>query len=509
MIKNYLHIALRNFWKHRGFSTINVLGLALGLAGSLMIYLWVEHELEFDQFHEKKERLFIVVSDWTYSDGASEQRSNTPANLAPVLKQDYPEIVNVSRIWYDQAYQVNLAYEEKSSQPVGLYADAAFLDMLSFPLLEGNPATALNDLQSIVLTEQLATQLFPEQEALGKMVELKDLQGARTYQVSGVLKNIPAQSSLSFDIILPYQDFENRNDWLKKWGSTSITTLVEVQPGIAVAALNDKIRDIPQKNYPDLNYVISLFPFQDVHLHASFSNILLCNDIRYVYIFSLVALIVLVLACFNFINLSVAQAGKRAREIGVRKVMGADKRLLFFQFMGEALLSTALATLLAMCMVYLLLPIFNQHFGTSLALQSQPWQLFATLLCLMLLTTLLSGSYPAFIMAAMKTLSSLKGKMSEGEQDGWLKKGLVTIQFVISMVLIIGALAVNQQLRYLQKKNLGLDKEHVVMAPNTPELSQHYDAFRLALLSQPTIISLTRTSENPLQTQNSSDDPWW
>lgn len=314
MLQNYLLIALRQFWKQKLFSLINLVGLSLGLACSLLVYLWVQHQLHYDQFQVKQERLFLVLADWYYSDGRREISIATPANLAIELEQNIPGIINTTRLVGAWSADNVLRVDDTTIKQTGIYADSTFFDLFTFPLLRGNPAQALKDPHSIVINAETARTLFGSTEALGETITLSDKEGDRQYVVTGILADLPAHNSLPFDFVLPYPEFEQRHEWMKQWGSNAVMTLVELADPAQITSISDQIRPMITSSQEDLHYDLELLPYAELHLQAPIAanvpSIFKLGSIQYVYLFSAIALLVLLTACINFVNLTTARASQ-------------------------------------------------------------------------------------------------------------------------------------------------------------------------------------------------------
>ena len=511
MFRNYLTIAFRQFWKQKLFSSINLIGLSLGLTCSLLIFLWVQDELSYDQFYANKDRLFLVLADWNYSDGSREISPNTPANLAHELTSTVPEIVRTARIMADWAVDNYLRVGEREIKQSGIYADSTLLAMLSYPLRTGDPQRALRNPRSMVISQATAQTLFGTDDALDKTVTLSDSEGNRDYLVTGILADMPETSALRFDFIIPYPELEGRHAWLTKWGSASIVTLVELSHPEAVASVNEIIAPLMAQYKDDLIYKLRLFPYPDVHLKAPFraNDIFYQGSITYVYLFSVVALLVLVIACINFINLSTARASQRATEVGIRKAVGAPRRTLIGQFMLEALLTVVIATGLAMLLVELCLPLFNRMVAKALTVPYTEFWFIGLVAGVVGLAVLLAGSYPALVLSSFNPVATLKGGRGNNSRKGRLRQTLVVAQFVFSTMLIVGTFTIHYQIQYIQEKNLGLDRSNVLRFSTNPTLNKHFEAFREDLIRHPAFQSVTRTAENPLSTVGESSDPWW
>ncbi|MGD1891166.1 MAG: ABC transporter permease [Cyclobacteriaceae bacterium] len=511
MLKSYLLIAFRHFWKQKLFSSINLIGLSLGLACSLLIYLWVQDELSYDQFHTKKDRLFLVLADWSYSDGTTEIRSNTPANLAEELKENVPEISRICRLMPNWTTDDLLQVENTAIRQSGIYADTSFFSMLSYPLTYGNPEKALTDPQSIVISHTIAKDLFDSNSPLGETITLSDSEGSREYKVTGVLANLPSNSSLHFEYVLPYSDLEKRNDWLKKWGSTAVTTLIELTHSHSSEVVDEKI-SLMMSQYQGAPYFeLTLLPYTDLHLRATFraDDKFYQGDISYVYLFSGIALLVLIVACINFINLSTARANQRATEVGIRKAIGAPRTALVKQFMYESLLTVSSATGIALLLVRLGLPFFNKMVAKELTVPYlEPW-FFISIFIIVVLTTLLAGSYPSLLLSSFNPVATLKGSVHSGTQKYSIRSVLIVTQIVFSTILLVGTFTIYNQIQYIQKKNLGLNRSNIISFTTNPTINQHFETFRQKLVQNPIFLSVTRSSQNPISIAGSSSDPWW
>ncbi len=511
MLRNYLTIAWRNLLRHQVFSLINIMGLALGLACSMLIWLWVADERSYDQFHVHIDQLHMVFSDVHYSNGETSLSSNTPGLVAPLLKTEVPEVQEVLRLstaddWEDYPF---LRVGEKVFKQKACYADASLFSMFSFSLKAGDPKTLFRQLHSIALSQRVAGKLFGSANPLGKIVSVQYLEGKQDYAVTGVFEDVPRQSSLQFDFVVPYEEFQLRNDWLNQWGSKSIKTFVQLRPKASPSEVNLKIKGFARKHYKEANYDLLLQPYQELYLHADYQQDgKLTERITYVRLFTVIALFILAIACINFMNLSTARATTRAREVGIRKVVGASRMALIRQFMGESLLVTVLGMLLALSLVQLLLPSFSHFTGKNLAIPFGQADFRLGVVAVTLFTGLLAGSYPAMFLSSFQPVKVLKGLFRMDNREISLRKGLVVFQFVLATVLPIASLAVYAQIQYLKNKNLGLNRANVIYFPLNTEMKSHA-ALRQTLSSYSAIRSLSFSSANPLTMLNISSDPRW
>ncbi|WKN43463.1 ABC transporter permease [Tunicatimonas pelagia] len=513
MIKNYLLIAFRHFWKQKLFSSINIIGLSLGIACSLLVYLWVQYQLGYDQSQAKKDNTFLVLGDWSYSDGSRDISLTTPANLAEELKQNISGIAQTTRLVGDWSSDNILQVGDALITQTGIYADSTFLSIFTYPLARGNPQQALVNSTSIVINRATANALFGAEEPLGKTITVRDKEGNREYVVSGVLADQPLNNSLSFDFILPYPDLENRHEWLKKWGSSSVVTAVELEDPTQFAEINRQIRPMITRYKEDLNFELRLFSYADLHLRSPFRTgeigLFSLGSITYVYLFSAIALLVLTIACINFVNLATAQASQRATEVGVRKAVGGSRQVLTGQFLYESLLTVTFATGLALLLVELGFIIFDSLLPEGLSVPYHEAWFIVSLLSVIAGTTLLAGSYPALILSSLNPVKALKGGTISGTRGSKLRPVLVTSQFVLSTILLTGTLAIYLQIQYVQEKNLGLDRSNVIGFSTNPTINQHFSTFKQSLLQHPAFVSVTRGGENPLNMQSESSDPYW
>lgn len=484
MLKNYLLIALRNMLRQKVFSFINLFGLTVGLAAFLAILLWVQDELNYDRFHTKADRLYrVVVPD------VSELRLATcPAPLAPALKNEIPEVNAVTRV-YIPAPQLFAVGTKKFEEKKIIYADSTFLRMFTFPLLHGDDKSALLNPEGLLITEEAAIKYFGESNVVGEIIRMDN---KIDFFVAGVLSKIPSNSHLQFDFLLPLSFLARTNKDLKNnaWGNFNFYTYVEFNEGFdpsvdKLSQITSKIDDLYARNFSEYKATFDLQQLSKIHLHSDFQTDVEGNgDIKYVRIFSIVAIFILLIACINFMNLATARSAKRAKEVGLRKVAGAERLQLFIQFMGESILTTCIALLLAVGLVTIFLPAFNLLSGKHLALNLFNSTVSAYLIFIALVTGVVAGSYPALRLSAMKPANVLKGIFKAGRGVGSLRGILVTFQFALSILLIIGTLVVYRQLHYLKNTNLGFDKENLLYMPLTGELqtsNSKYSALRAEL----------------------------
>jgi len=509
MLKNYFFIAIRNLKRNKVFSFINILGLALGMGCSLLIMLWVQDEKDIDAFHTNKQQLFSVY-ERQYYDGKIEAFHSTPGLLYTEMKKVFPEVKYASPYaWNDlNTFQVG----DKILKENGNYANEDFFKMFSFPLIEGNAATALTTPESISISRKMANDFFGSPaKAIGKTIRYQD---KKDLKVTAVFEDVPGNSSVKFDYILTWELFLDNNDWAKQWGDNGPRTYVllhEQADAIAFEKKFTRFLDGYNKEQDKNFYIrLGLQRYDEMYLHSNFVNGKITGGrIQYVKLFSMVALFILIIASINFMNLSTARSIKRAKEIGVRKVVGAMRRTLVGQFIGEALLLAAFAAVLSLALVSLLLPMFNNLTGKQIQLPISNGTFWLSLIALTAITGLISGSYPALFLSSFNPIKVLKGTLKFTPGAAFMRRGLVVFQFVLSIVLIIGTIVISRQVDYVQTTNLGYDRENFIYIPIEGELTTKYTVFKQEALKLPGIQLVTRMCQSPTEIDNSTGGVEW
>jgi putative ABC transport system permease protein len=509
MLSNYLKIALRNLWRNRAFSFINILGLALGLACSLLIFLWVQDERHVDAFHDNGARLYTIY-ERQYYDGKVEAGYYTPGVLADEIKKVIPEIVASSGFaWENQA---TFALGDKVSKLKGNHASADFFRMFSYSLLEGNAQTALKDPSSIAISRKMAEIFFGStREAVGKTLRYEN---KKDLMVSAVFEDVPRTSSYKFDYLINWEGFLDENSWAKEWGNNGPRTHIMLRQDARPDQVRSKIKRLLDKYNKEqsasFRIELGMQPFGDMYLYSNFKNGEPDGGrIEYVRLFSIVAVFILLIACINFMNLATARSVKRAKEVGVRKVVGAVRPLLIGQFMGEALLLTFFAVLLSLVLLVGLMPAFNFLTGKEIPLPLSDATFWLSLLGLMLVTGLVSGSYPALFLSSLNPIRILKGTLKLGSGASWFRQGLVVFQFSLSIILIVGTIVVSQQVDYAQQKNLGYDRENLIYIPLEGDLPKKYALFKEEVSKMPGIQLVTRMTQTPTDLSNGTGGVEW
>ena len=513
MLKNYLRLAVRRLRRQKGYTAINVLGLSVGLACSFFILLWVQDELGYDRFHAQGDQLYRVMHNVKYSDGRFDTWNEVPLPLAEVLERQVPEITDAVLVTWEM--ELAVARQNEAFRERGLQASPALFEIFSFPFIQGDPHTALDDPDAVVISEQLAQKYFgPDWRTAGTVLgQPLRMDNRKDFTVAGVFKDVPRNSTLQFDFVLPIEEFIVRNPWLETWQSSALRLFVRLRAGASMAEVSAKIAPFiteHREEHEGLSNTLFLQPYGDIHLYGDFeAGQVAGGRIDYVRIFILIAFFILLIACINFMNLATARSMHRAREIGVRKAIGATRGSLMRQFLGESMLVALLAFFFALLLVALLLPAFNDLTRKSIAfgvLEPGYWLIG---LGLTLLVGVVSGSYPALFLSSFNVVGVLRRHLSRGKGGGTVRRSLVVFQFTMSVLLILGTLTVYKQLDFIRNKNLGWDREHVVYMRLEGSARQQYEAFRQTLLHKPGIVDVTSASQTLLRLGNSSTNVTW
>ncbi|HEU4609606.1 MAG TPA: ABC transporter permease, partial [Chitinophagaceae bacterium] len=497
MLKNYFKVALRYLSKHKGYTFINVLGLSVGIACCILIMLFVKSEWSFDRFHSKSDRLYRAWLEEHY-EGQIFTNTVTPIPLVPVLQSGLPEIESSCRI---ASLNPLIKYNNNTFTNSVNMVDSSFFKLFDFSLLQGNIVNPFPNSSSLIITKKAAQKYFGNEPAIGKSLELQLGDDQVLFTVSGVAKNPPLESSIQFDMLIPFSNAHHL--WREKtrtsgWSNVSVESYFLLRKGVAASTANSKIPSIMQplvaSHYKTGEYNVSLQPITDIHLN---NNLPAANqpvsDPKYSYILATVGILILFIACINFVTLSVGRSTTRALEVGVRKVLGAERKQLIRQFWGEALLLTFMALLIGMGLAMILQNPFNQLANRELDFGINVFTVLF-LLVLVAVIALLAGIYPAIVLSAFKPIQVLKGRLKAGIGMGFFRSTLIVGQFVASIVMIIGTITVGRQLTYLQTKDLGYNREHVVIVPtnkNRAEGSNLAERFKVAVEKNPEVISST------------------
>ncbi len=490
MLKNFFKIAFRNLWKNKGFSIINITGLAIGMASAMLLLLWIYDEVSYDQFHDKKERIYEA---WNRAEFSGEMHSwnTTPKILARTMEHDFPEVDKAVRVNWPS----NLLFSvgEKRIMVPGNMVDSSFLDMFSFPLLRGNPHTALNDMHSLVVTEKLAKKLFGNEDPMGKLVKIDNKE---TFRVTGLAKDPPGNTRFQFEYLLPWSYLHHLGDDDENWGNNSTRTYVLLKQNASLAPVQSKLRTLKGKyEKEEAKWEMFLYPMSRWRLYSRFNGAVEDGGrIEFVKLSAIIAAFILLIACINFMNLNTARSEKRAKEVGIRKVVGARKGGLISQFLGESVLLSFFAAILAVGLVELSLSSFNQVTDKRMFLPFGSIGLWILLMGFIFVTGILAGSYPAFFLSSFQPVKVLKGGFKKVNALVTPRKVLVVLQFCFAIILIICTIIVQQQINHAQDRETGYDKNNLIYHFLTGDVEKNYTLIKNELVSTGAASSVTKTS---------------
>lgn len=508
MLKNYFKTAWRSLLQGKGFSFITITGLAVSLAVSILLLLWVNDELSYDRFNVNAANIYKLAPKF------DDQNiwGSAPAPIAVYAKKEVPEVQDACRI-RDNGEVSEFEYNgKKFTESRNCLADASFFSMFTFPFTKGNPQQPFTDAQSIVLSETTAKIFFGDEDPMGKIVKAND---KKLYRVTGVMKDMPSNSSIQYNIIFNFQQLDQNYDAAsnfkslnENWDMYSYDTYVLLKPKASAALAAQKMGTIHRHNYDipaNRNLTYLLHPLTKIHLYALDGNE---QGMMVVRVFFIVAVIVLLVACINYVNLITARAMKRSKEISLRKIVGAGKAELFMQFLTESLLTFLIALVLATGIIYLVMPLYNAISGKGIVFK--PWQpnVLQVYGLTLLATLLLAGIYPAITLSSFKPLEAMKGKLSGMGSKGTFRKVLVVVQFAFSIMLITSTIIIGKQLKYIREKNLGYDKQNV-FSFDLRDITDHYDAAVADLLKQPGVLGVTESGADIINNSSGSSDVDW
>ncbi|HEY1054659.1 MAG TPA: ABC transporter permease, partial [Emticicia sp.] len=499
-----LKIAWRNLWKNKTFSLLNIMGLALGMACSLLIMLWLQDETQKDKFHKNGKQLYRVMENQFYA-GETVTYASTPGILSQHITKDIPEIEMASQMLWEEYPLFTVG--DKFEKEKGRYVNGDFLNMFTFGLEKGDARTALKRPDGVVISKKLADKYFPNQDPLGKIIRVDNKDDV---MVTGVLKEITEQSSLKFDFLMSYDRWQKSNEWSKEWGNNGPRCYVMLNRNASLDKVNAKIKGYIKTKNKDSNVELFLQPYEDVYLYSNYkAGIQDGGRIEYVKMFAIIAIFILVIACINFMNLATARSIKRAKEVGIRKVVGAVRYSLVAQFLGESLIIAFLSLFFAIFIVFLMLPAFNTLTEKHLSLDFTDPLFLLILLGLTVVTGIVAGSYPALFMSSLRPVVVLKGALKFKPSATFFRKGLVVFQFALSIMLIVGMLVVYRQIEFIQSKNLGFDRENMLYMPLEGDLPKNFLSFKQELNNMPGIKSVTCSQADPLQVGSSTQGVNW
>lgn len=506
MIRKNLKIAFRLLLKHKSTSLINIIGLSISLACALFILLWVQHELSYDRFHPDYKQLCRVEEDQFYSNNPEAYHVNvTPGPSGPVWMEEIPEIINQCRFGFAGGL---FSYEDKKFFENSVIAvDSSFFQMFGAELLEGDPNAILNEPNTMVITEEIAAKYFGDDEAMGKSIKVDN---DELYTVTGIMKKMPSNSNYRADILLPWSYRQAQVYHNESWGSNSIFTIVKLAEGAVDTTVNAKITEVTNIHKPNNTILFEVNPLHRIRLHGYFGYSQGPTAVIYVYIFSIIAIFVVIIACINFMNMSTAKSSLRAKEIGLRKVSGASKRQLVSQYLAESFLQTFISSIISVILVILLLNKFNDISGKELVFTDLiNLNYILGILGILVFTGLVAGSYPALYLSNLQPVRAIKDQGESKKGSGLLRKVLVVFQFSLSILLIAGAIIISRQLQYMKNADLGFNKEYLVNVPLRGGLNAQYTTIKDELLKNPGVEYISASMQQGYRISSNSSGITW
>ncbi len=490
MLKSYFLLAWRNLRKHKTSSIVNVSGLALGLATSILVMLFLVDEFSYDQFHKNISNLYLVMRNQRLANGIV-TRETTAGPMGKALEAGMPAVVHSTR----QAGMWGVArVGDKQLSISGIYADPAFFQLMTFPALEGDPVAALKDPAEVVLTESAAKKLFGTGPAMGKVFVIQDTVAVK---VGAVVRDVPRTSTIQFDCVLPFAAFESENGWLQKWDDNRILTYVQLRPSADIAGFDRQATTLLQTRSNDPTVSQFIMPMARIHLHSGFNNGKQTGGRIYIVVLIVIlGLFVLAIACINFMNIATARSEARAREVGIRKVMGATRKVVMLQFFCETITIVFLSLGVGLLLSRAVIPVFNRYMNVNLELTLTDWRVWAGMLVIGLLTGVLAGSYPAVFLSRFVPSKVLKGRVFSDKRGTLLRRALVTAQFWVAIFFIVGTVVVWQEIDHVRSRPIGYDQENLIDVHSSAELGAKYSLFKQELDDIPGVRSVTAGSDN-------------
>ncbi len=507
MIKNYFKTAWRSLRKNRGFSLLNICGLAIGIACAGLIFLWVENEWQYDSVHKKRDHVYAIRVNQDYDAGVFTHWS-TPGLLAPAIRSDVPGIVSTCR--KSEGTMAKLfTVGDKAVYANGSFAEPSFFSMFSFTFLQGNPKDPFNQPYSLIITESARKKFFGNEEnVVGKTVRMDKKQD---YVIAGVITDPPQNSSLQFGWIAPFEIYYRENKYLHEWGNFGLTTYVELQPGASAAPVNAQLKDYMRRVDPKSISHFFLFPLKDWHLYDDFENGKQTGEgqITYVRLFMIIGIIILLIACINFMNLATARSEKRAREVGVRKVLGANRKSLIFQFFGEALLISCMSAAVAVAIMLFALPAFNGLVQKQMSLHLFEPLHIGFLATIVITCGLVAGSYPSLYLSSFNPGYVLKGIKLKTGSAALVRKSLVVAQFALSVIFITATIIVYQQIQHVKHRDLGFNKDNLIELQAQGDMAPHFSAIKQDLINTGMVENAALTDHETIYGGNNTDGLRW
>ncbi|MEO8861574.1 MAG: ABC transporter permease [Ginsengibacter sp.] len=503
--------AFRNLWKNKTYSFLNIFGLAVGIVTAALIFLWVEDELTFNRNFAKHDYLYHVMQN-EKSDAGIFTNGSTPGPLAASLKEDMPGIVNSGRLSW--AMDELAIAGDKSIKENGMYADPSVLSMYALPFIYGNAADALNDPKSVVISESMSKKFFGDSNPVGKAIKMNGKAAYSVdglYKVTGVFKDLPANCYYHFQWLSPYTTWEDGNTWLKPWSNNLTETIVQLSSTASTGSINKKLKNYLSTKVDGATNKCFLFSMNDWHLRSNFVNgVQDGGNIKYVKLFSTIAFIILLIACINFMNLATARSEQRAKEVGVLKVMGARKKGLIGKFIGESLLMSFIAVVLAVALLYALLPYYNGLVEKQLSVNLFNPLHLGCMLAIGVIAGLVAGSYPAFYLSSFNPIKVLKGiKIKSSAGVAFIRKGLVITQFAASIILIISTIIVYQQVQHIKDRDLGYSKDNLIYMDLQGNMKDHFSEIKNSLVETGYVENAATSLHDALHVYSYGDGFTW
>ncbi|OEK03684.1 hypothetical protein BFP97_00710 [Roseivirga sp. 4D4] len=512
MLSNYLKIAFRNALRYKGYTFLNLFGLVVGIASTMLVLMWIDDERSIDKFHENGDEIYQVFRNMKQSNGMVSTTTSTPKPLGDLVRDEYSEVDQV--VWLSQTREIKIQLEDQLIDEGGSFASPEVLDMFTFEMLLGDESTALSNVSNIVIAESVALKYFGQNwrnEAMGKILRIEDAFDAI---VSGVFKDLGDKSTLDFNWLMNAQVFIGANSWVNDWGNGSFMTFIRISDESKVQTVSDKIlmeikdHTVGNPNAGDEEVII--YKFEDTYLYSKFDNgVVSGGRIDFVRIMTIVAIFILIVACINFMNLTTARSSRRSKEIGLRKVMGAPRKSIRTQFYFEAFLLTLIAVVISVFVVIMAMPYFNDLVGKQLSIDFSDQRTWYFLIGLTFSVGLVSGSYPAVLLPAISIVQSIKGAMKQPSYAAYFRKGLVIFQFAVSTLLIIGTTVVYKQIDYVLNKDLGLNKDNLLAVAIDQGILGRLDTYKSELMRLPDVKAVSAASGNPLDYGRSTSSTNW
>ncbi len=504
MIKNYFKIALRNLWKNKGYSFLNISGLAIGITCAGLIFLWIEGELNYDQHIEDKHLVYSIPTNQKYDGEWRTFNQATPGPLAQVLKDEIPEVEKSGRM---RNADLLLTAGETALNGNSAYADQDIFEIFSMKFIAGNAGRTFQNKKSIVLTQDLAERLFQNEDPLNQTLLINKTE---SYQVTGIIQNIPESSTYTFNSFIPFENFTDGKDWTQGYDSNFTDAFVKLKPSADYNTTNEKVKTILPAKTGDSSTEAILFSAEDWHLRNTFKNgEIEGGQIEFVRLFAAIALIILIIACINFMNIATAQSEKRANEVGMRKALGSSKNQLIFQFLSESMVTAILAGALSVGLLLVIIPEFNALLNARVSLRLLDPLHIVVLSSIILICGLLAGLYPAFYLSSFKPVSVLKGAFKAQGGAITVRKGLVVAQFSVSIIFIISTILVYQQVLHVKNRDLGIEKDNLVEIPYTDQIIENFELIEQDLKSAGVISSAGLSNSQALSGGNNTSGLEW